>query len=427
MGMFIQLNKEYVPINEIYFGNDSLLKAQKYLEEFRKEVFRMTAKKGYYKGIGLNENLLAFNREIEKVFGFEEFSLSIDPLVAIQNAYTLPISADITKAFKRDMVRKTASGYTFTKNAKVCEIVYVTLGLFLNRAISHKSLMALILHEIGHSFARFIDGTYATLNSVQLATQGIFNIYSIANLPKLAMYGILSTIEGTNAFRKFKIKIGEKLKNITNFVGIMGGLEYIIDLLIQSGLDEIRISDMNGIVINRIARLSGFSATAKSEVVSDSFATIYGYGPDLTKALNTMMYNPVPVFDNFKSAPKGLRFIISIYTMMLLCPILLVNPHPSTLDRMKLTASYLEKELEDSEMDPKMKKRVLKELEIIYEQIDDLHDIDNDMFYHVKKIETFIVDKFGKSPARFVADLFFAKTGKTYEAIDKKFNKIKLL
>ena len=41
MGMFIQLNKEYVPINEIYFGNDSLLKAQKYLEEFRKEV--MTA------------------------------------------------------------------------------------------------------------------------------------------------------------------------------------------------------------------------------------------------------------------------------------------------------------------------------------------------------------------------------------------------
>lgn len=382
------LNYPKTSINEVYFGKQKeLLDAEKQLDIFRNKYMGK-----YFISIGCNSDpdILKFNRMIENYFGFGCFSLNIINL-ALVNAFTCPISyrLDIINAKKNLIVDQ--KHYKFNKDADYACMCNIYSGLIFNDAYTTSEIMAVILHEIGHNFFSVLTTKTAVL-SLYHKVVALANLITVIckgwyiNLPQVLR-------QTTNTVDKLMSKFERLLKEnipilktsqdiITNIIRTipeaMYAPFYLIDLLTM-GFDLIF-----GVVVNYLPRVAmnpftyiNMPINYKNEQTADNFVTMYGYGSELTSALNKMSSGNTKIPSRIKNVYNKIPIISHIYNMNYFIAITIAGAfldHPDTLVRGRDQLALLEHELTKTDLDPKMRKTLEADVKLCKREINKLID-----------------------------------------------------
>ena len=393
------LNESVDVLDEAYFGKQKELdELQKLIGAYRKKYTKKYALIGA--AANTDKALLKINRAFEKFFGFGDFALFIIDLANI-NAFTFAIDNRYdAKAPKDKLVN--AKTFKFSKDADFACLVCVYAGLMFNPLFTDEEIMAVILHEIGHNFYASLSTTNAIFSScnravnfagavlevkdtltddeqgtgekaLNLARTGVGEYFKLDLLVKKAIKKIKSTIGYTETNRTFYyalycfylglgvadymseyLKMMRKIIKITSQTGT-GGIKVIAKLWLDRKIETIKDP------IHILRMPNGF----RNERTADNFAAMYGYGPALHSALTKMENGDLTEKQINEMSPAAI-FVSNLFDSLLLpykLIMMALDPHPLTIQRTTDQIRMLEEELKKSHLDPKMKKRIQKDVD----------------------------------------------------------------
>ena len=134
-----------------------------------------------------NKDWVEFEKCLEKQFGFQTFTVNIIRS-SIPNAFTLPVSIDITHLADFSDVLDT-NGLKYRESANINGISFISDGLLFNGKLSSGQILAVILHEIGHNFTQMAIEFIAKVNAGKVLLGGAIGILSLF----LKLDGVLGT------------------------------------------------------------------------------------------------------------------------------------------------------------------------------------------------------------------------------------------
>lgn len=405
MGVYSDYNKvlkeevELQSLNEAYYGmTPDMQVALDKLSKFRNKFMYSKDNSivvNFYKQSDVNTNkyLIEFNRQIEKIFGFNTFSLQIVNS-SIQNAITYPcLIRSSLPLTKKDLV-KTKNGIAYKKETKVVGFIQIYSGLIFNPDITDKGILGIILHEIGHNFSTFQSITVTVSNEITRIWKPLIFVKDLIRLhlrdaailyngTTEAYLSILEDIYTTpgfkhlyDAFKTFKnflsdaksniSKIQDKVSGIMNPIGIVSSLvKYIAH----------KITENTSSLLDPLFLISGW----KNEKIADSFATMYGCGPDMMDALDKMQMNPLgpgrsdSVYSNIPILAAVTDIFYTIPMKTITC---IFDAHPETVARAKNELRYIKVELNKQNIDPKLKRELLSQEKELEEVLDKMTSYD---------------------------------------------------
>ena len=387
-------------LNEVYFGKSKeLLKIEKLLDEYRKKYM------GMYTLIGSQANtdklLIKINRLFEEQFGFADFALFVIDM-ADMNAFTFSINSRFdVNATSKKLVN--AKSFKFNKDSGYAVLTCIFAGLIFNPTFTTEEVLGIILHEIGHNFYAALSTANAVFSSCQKAVSfvgvvtDIYKVFKsggadngtaavntamstishyalnspvyfnaimkpiieaikVANARKddfaTLMYDCLSCLYIGAAILKLIGKIKSFITAIFAPVKLYKALmEYWLKKLINTVKDPVHVLSMP----------DGF----RNERTADNFATMYGYGPALTDALRKMEMSNYSA-SQLEQLPRSVPIISCLFDALVL-PFNMIHtaldPHPLNLQRTTDQIRMLDQELKKSNLDPKMKKRIQKDVD----------------------------------------------------------------
>lgn len=357
-------------IQEVYIGKTTEV------EDIFKEFCNLRHSYSSWKTRKNAKQIAKIEKMIEDFFGFSAFSLEILPDKA-PNAMTMPVanSLDVDPG---ELIITTSKGYKFSKGARVAALSYITSGLFANEAFTDEEVFAAFLHELGHSFVHrspMIEAqqdVYITMVIIQI----IYEIFMglITMNPVLVQRGISDTLASTNFFKLFMVKFNKAVKKIpvlreldvlgSGIAGLISGVlnnaaHALLTITgIRSLFNHLNKWSWNKVDSKQVAITGHSNAYARSlERLSDDFATMYGYGPQLSTAL-IKMENPdnqglymrtvykIPVIKKLFTKVDGMAVEMNG----------LLGAHPGTPDRILSTLEGMESDLKnDKDLPPKIK------------------------------------------------------------------------
>lgn len=368
-------------INEVYYGNNNYLinienaitKIQK-LKKSDKELIPLLT--------SISQNLCnCFN--IKKV----EISLYKDPSI-------LCCCYPVYGTFDYDI---TNTGVQFKYKNKN-ELKYSEVNLMINTGFfidpkelykikvnfTPREIVAILLHEIGHSFAKSVMPLHNFLNTV---------------------YSCLNTIRQEDISEEEKKNIIDSIVSILRHCG-------------KNVLDSIRLVFKTG----KIAVMNMFTTvnSVNEERYADSFATVYGYGPELSSALIKL---------DMIGQKLNKKYKLNIFDQLLILPlqifvtllIFLTDPHPNTCSRLKNNINTLEYEVNNNKgLHPKTKKEILIQIKKINTMLKNINDNDykyNNGFnlYLLKTMKILFPDTFSflmSNTSEYYSDELFDKNMK---------------
>lgn len=404
MGIYFDQNRPttkgfgYNIINEVYFGeSDGLNKILEQLGVIRSKYKRSSK---YFSKINTDPEMIKLNRLFEDFFGFETFCVVITE-TSQYNAYTFPISGAVDTRSDASIIETTKTGFRFKKKCGINIFMVIYSGLFFDQSISDRECLAIMLHEIGHSFA-------AAMHPVCTLTSYIYKAQNLTVLllsPIMILMGNSQAVfSSSNALRGWANRTAEKIKRehpeMNDMFHSLKGMSGIISDILTNAMVAtsamITIFNPIGALLNSVYSkvesllthpmeilqiLFGY----KDEQVADNFATLYGYGPDLSSGLQKMQDEGFGIA-TLKGA-QNMPIIGHLYDLFslpinMICG--LMDPHPETAGRINSQLKYLKNELKNQSMDPKMKKRVIKDIESIEKTINDTYKsvtVDDPMFF----------------------------------------------
>lgn len=152
-------------LNEFYFGKQpNLISIESLLADLRKKYIKSNPIKdrASFKELINDPILRDIENKINQTFGFSETKFTI-ARVDYLNACTIPApplddKGNInTKVLSEPLIKIEKTGMKFDKTKYPMNLLaIVTAGLLLKQKISEGEVVAILLHEIGHNFARFI-------------------------------------------------------------------------------------------------------------------------------------------------------------------------------------------------------------------------------------------------------------------------------
>lgn len=353
----------YEPINEAYIGKTKdIIAMEKAIHNIRADHIGDI----YF----VNADTSEFNRLAEKVFGFKTFALNIIP-GATFNAFTCPIdyrldSKTLTPKASAICDKK---GFKYKKEAGYCCIVNIYSGLIFSDLFTDGEIMAIILHEIGHNFSNIIDKGIEANTFILKYLCFIFFIINIFN-------GRLRTSQlSLNSLEEFKLKvekdIKEKLPGLAYIVGFFRGIKGIaIDLFynicgLLGLIFPVSLSKVYKLIVEKLCNLLYSPTGYNNEKLSDNFATVYGYGPELASALSKFETNTgVLTSDTINKIPV-IGDIVALKSLPVEIILSAFDEHPIWFERSQDQIRLLEAELKKSSLDPKMKKVIENNIEEI--------------------------------------------------------------
>ena len=394
--MIYNINKNNAQdvLNEVYFGKEYILPLQNQLSIVRNKF----KNKQWNYSINSDKDVLKFNRLCEKMFGFSTFALSIVPDQYI-NAYMCPLEANLSEQERRRLlnaIKASKNGFKFDPSmGQISVMIGLSMGT-VNSYLTDQEMMACILHEIGHSFFEAVTDK-----------DGIWTVASFI----------------TNAIRKVNKMIINRLSSGEN----------VTDNDIENDMNNIKSFDLKRAIIKPFSILSntfkkGKSKLAKllhheafednmtrkmqwytNEKFADTFASMYGYGPELHAALLKMAQleddpnvrpqtrNPIlVVYRAYKMYIKdALNFVLGMQ-----------DEHPEGLTRIKVSCEYLKKEIAKESIDPKMKAQMVEQLDQLNRLIDEFinYPKDKDKIAIWRKYYILLYKKFGGDRRERLAD-----------------------
>lgn len=343
-------------VNETYFGKS------KELEIIEKSFDKAIQSKDKIDASSLG----VVAKQLQKKFGFDNVSLGIDKSPGL-NAYTYIDIADIKK-----MKIKTSEGYKALPG-NTCSILVVFSPAMLSGVLSGKELTAITLHEIGHQFA-----SKRILNSSSLRYMASY-IRGLSELDKI----IRIASQETNSIADMFMMIRRVISKLTE--DAVFAIKYVINtlILLKDILKTPTLKDTYNLIgdstkFSRIMNyINNFDKVKKpikvhdlEEEMADSFATIYGYGPELASALTKIEASDIDEeFDPYDNSFYNLYIYIPIYTLLSYIYTTDSGIAIQTSKRVYAQLLTLRKEINDINTDAKTKKRILAdidELEKIY-------------------------------------------------------------
>lgn len=343
-------------VNETYFGKS------KELEIIEKSFDKAIQSKDKIDASSLG--IVA--KQLQKKFGFDNVSIGIDKTPGL-NAYTYIDIADIKK-----MKIKTSEGYKALPG-NTCSILVVFSPAMLSGVLSGKELTAITLHEIGHQFA-----SKRILNSSSLRYMASY-IRGLSELDKI----IRIASQETNSIADMFMMIRRVISKLTE--DAVFAIKYVINtlILLKDILKTPTLKDTYNLIgdstkSNRIMNyIKNFDKVKKpikvhdlEEEMADSFATIYGYGPELASALTKIEASDIDEeFDQYDNSFYNLYIYIPIYTLLSYICTSDSGIAIQTSRRVYAQLLTLRKEMNDINTDAKTKKRILAdidELEKVY-------------------------------------------------------------
>ncbi len=343
-------------VNETYFGKS------KELEIIEKSFDKAIQSKDKIDASSLG--IVA--KQLQKKFGFDNVSIGIDKTPGL-NAYTYIDIADIKK-----MKIKTSEGYKALPG-NTCSILVVFSPAMLSGVLSGKELTAITLHEIGHQFA-----SKRILNSSSLRYMASY-IRGLSELDKI----IRIASQETNSIADMFMMIRRVISKLTE--DAVFAIKYVINtlILLKDILKTPTLKDTYNLIgdstkSNRIMNyIKNFDKVKKpikvhdlEEEMADSFATIYGYGPELASALTKIEASDIDEeFDPYDNSFYNLYIYIPIYTLLSYICTSDSGIAIQTSRRVYAQLLTLRKEMNDINTDAKTKKRIIAdidELEKVY-------------------------------------------------------------
>lgn len=334
-----------------------------------------------------SKDMEKINRIFEDLFGFEIFSLTIMRSSAA-NAFTMPVSCAIDimpQCRVKDNLLVSNKGFKYKKEAGYCCSVFMFNSLLFDETFTDAEIVAIILHEIGHNFQTVINDTLYYTSDITRVLNIIVNlIRSFTSVEDTSE--LIGTIIGTgiglgtstNKFRKLYAKFIKDIRDNESLALIFGMAGLVLDATIEVRMNikyllglVYRYGNIPGIVKKCILNKISDPFGKTGEEVADSFATIYGYGPDISSAMVKFDTTAIgPATQRVLMSVPVLGHLLTIYNLPITILVTAFDEHPSGIQRAQIAKADLERELTQSYMDPAMKSKIKKDIVEIDKAID---------------------------------------------------------
>lgn len=368
-------------LNELYVGETPFIK--KLLDEVSKARAPYVGK--HKKPINGNKDFIKIGDMIAKEFGFHAVTFTV-PFDTSMNAFTYPITMAMDKSVvgtKPKFFKDHGLKYD-ESTGKLCILVAVTAGVWFNEKITDREVVAAILHEIGHSFVlqseRLVDIVESNRLAILVGTiyRLIFKLILVIQDPRHLVTlpnDIKNIMRSSNKGREMINTVEKELADHPLFAGMKSVKDYIVGHLFNLLRDMIGlITTMANVIaipfaaINKLFYKSSqqdYAIGRSQEYLSDSFATMYGFGPEISSFLLKITYDngsaglaldkltsSIPIIGALKETLNIPVYLLSVG----------MTTHPSTPARITKILEELNKELKNSDLDPKTKEAIKKNI-----------------------------------------------------------------
>ena len=383
------------PLNEVYFGKESIKSFQDAFSKVRKKI----KGKPVNSSTNIDPEILKFNRIAESTFGFKSYALYIQ-YSYLPNAYAFPVDTFYTPEERKRILNSLtadASGFKYKKVFPgVSFIMAINAGMIDDDRYSDEELVAVMLHEVGHSFFEAVtdpDDRYTTARR---------------------MNGIVSKV---NDLIKEKIKQGKAVTTdiinaeLIKFNTAFNAVKKTLSKVLPGSFHESMEDNM---------KRRRFDYT--NEKFADTFAAMFGYGEELHSCLVKMTDNIYKdYYGTVKPRPDFLDQIdayIYYFNDFLEYVLNVQDEHPKKLARIKTSVDYIKRELAKEGLDPKMKKELIDELSRLNKIIDDYINFpkDQDSCRAIRLYYIMLYKKFGGDRREQDTD-----TNALFDTIDDRF------
>lgn len=357
-------------IQEVYFGKiPEVKRIENAIHVFRKPYI------GYYTSTApFNDpNRYKLNKCFEDAFGFEVCDIEIYNS-KFPNAMTAPLgfSIDTNPSKARQFSKR--KGFKYDKRTGFALDIKVASGLMFHPDLTDGEVTAILLHEVGHNF---VGAALPTVGVIQTLNEVLLGLMS---------FGLLF-LRDSNFKKKTVIDIGHYLRKnargLTDFTDTIGSIfRWITDLFVDVAImsDVLMAFTMpiavwtskiqsyiqnliqNNIFMAPYLLLAGYN----DERFSDSFAAMYGYGPELTSALAKISLNPTKLF--LSSGVRDIPVISNWVDLVGIVPLFVINGidvHPELSARFENTIRQLEHDAKSKTHSPEMRRRLEHDIRVI--------------------------------------------------------------
>lgn len=343
-------------LNEVYFGEQpELSQALVYLGLFRKRFINNWTDRSNFLW-GTDKNLDKFDTCIAEFFGFKSFYLNVIGSM-MPNAYTTTCKYAMDSCSLKARIKKTNKGYKY--NGMISAIVNVYSAFIFNKTYSDREVFAIILHEIGHCFANKLVPMLDIEGKIMGCILFPFTILSIITDP-LQNFQLLTSCSQRLREYYIGLKKNEVLSIVLNSL-------YFYYHAFQDALVSV-IAAIPGLSLLNIVYLKNqriridMPFAYLDENIADNFATMYGFGPELSSALTKMQMNTTMVKEKLHEIPLfGVIYTLTDIPMEFVNQIF--DEHPTMSTRRKSQYNYLIRELDKEGCPPKLKNEIKKEID----------------------------------------------------------------
>ena len=368
-------------LEELYVGETDFI--ARLIEEVSKARAPYVGK--MKKPIKGNKDFIKIGDMLAEEFGFYAVTFSV-PFDQSTNAFTFPITMNIDQTIigkKPKFIKDRGLRYDENVTGRMCIMVAVTAGVWFNSEFSDREVVAAILHEIGHSFVTQSERTIDIIeaNRLSLAYNLIYKIiYDLLNpIGWASLPQDISTLANASSKGKeIKNKVARELANnplFTGFNGVSGVMEWLGGVFSRI-LNEVMMlftgaANLISIPFVALGKILSFFnkpayAIARSqEYLSDSFASMYGLGPEISSFLVKIKYSSKTSGTLTQRVLENIPVIGALHQSLSIPVLLLadsINTHPSTISRIDKILDELDKELKNSDLSPKTKEAVKKNI-----------------------------------------------------------------
>lgn len=389
--------QENTIINEAYFGSKPVEKIQKQLTKARAKYLNQDLFKSTYKdNINLDNDMMELNRCFEEVFGFKSFSLHVYNSKQY-NACTYPISNRIDTGFNpsKNLKYSQSKGYYYDKDAGYSTLVLISSGLFCNPEFTDREILAILLHEVGHNFSPSIDD-YLNISSYNVRLLYyivvLFDFVTLITNPDLYVKQLAAGSNATLAgYNKLNEKINKNFPELKKVSHIFGrGISFLkdlgVELIIALNNIIILVNPIGSLLMVLYNKLSSIDLLRffevyngyRNEKFADAFATSYGYGKDLSTALDKFETKPGLMSDKIINDMPLVGTIFNLYNIPIETLSYLLDPHPKTLARINNQIEYCKMELDNINLNPKMERELRTTIKDIESYVQKAYNLSKD-------------------------------------------------
>lgn len=391
---FINTNKDI--INEVYFGETEDIKDLiKIIHDFRSEYIGKNNFMHVFPGSNSHPKLLELSEKLEDMFGFGAVDLNIIN-APYMNAVTYPVCYNLGCEKPEKHIHSNAKGFYFDKELNYVTQISYTSNVFLNDLFTDREILAILLHEVGHSFILVQKEMVPLVESrrtIIIIQTIILAIISIATFHFVDAANLLrSILNNLNVYKSFKATIHKNIKKspIGKLTDVLRQSFNMTGLVIGKGFDTIsKIIGLNNInkalsllsvgwfgkksdkkrVSKNYQQVNAFDRSM--EYFSDNFPASYGLGLDLSSALRKMEFSSTGDFDKAVDKISSFNPINIILGELVKVPyyemVNNIDVHPKYANRVSKIEQDLKKELSKGNMNPKLTKELQDTLKEINE------------------------------------------------------------